>query len=1735
MRRIAAANNVGPGISLSVSAPLIENAVLYGNYGGALVANQASPSMFNSIVDGSVSTAALFTIGMSSINTDFNVYTLATNGVFARDTQFGFVLPRLSDWQRYSGKDIHSVRIASGMANPADGDFTLLSQAGRTTTNGVLVFDTNTSWAIDAGRYSDPFANEPVPNGGRINAGVFGNTHLASRSPTSTAQRAVLAATLREGGTTSGNVPLYWLTRGFAPTSGVRVMVSMDGGATWQVLATNLLHVSAPLTWNSALSGSSPLAYWRICSEDNTNLCDTAGPFTVRNGPIAYYVNDTNTLGDVFCTAPGSPTNTALSPATPHTSLRHVLERFDLDGGDTVYVDTGVHTLDEFILVSALDSGSPTALVRVVGSGAEIFGGSQFRPSPGMTNAAFRFSGAQYVALDNLVLHGFELGLSFEQQSANNSASNLLIRNGMRGVNFQLSSGNRVSRSIVTRMSASAVGSSLSSLNTLEGCILWESGSNTVELANGSMLISNTVLHAKSDGVVYRLGTNGIPIGDYNAYVIPHDAFLMIGNGLAYDRIPEWSKASMQDFYSLHVDDPGFFNPSNDLFYLRSASGRFDPWTGLFVTTDTNFSPLIDAGPVTWDFGNEPTPNGVRINIGPHGNTARASKSRTNGWLYAITASGGGRLEGLALITWNYGNIPPTDLVRLDYSYNNGLTWTNIGTATVGQMSFLWQTDEKYPGGVEKFPSSPIGRWRLTLLSNTNIWDMTDHYFSLRNKEFIFYVNDTSTVGDVYTCGPGSDAYLGIFPCEPKATLSSLLADLDVEGDDIILIDTGGYLFGSNEVWSLSIGDEGRPGRPVLIRGSTNGAAGGTVFDRPLAGAANLLQIEGRHVELEHIRFNRGNLVLSSDTIARHLIFTNGSLIIAGDNVLAEKINVANGIVSIAGRNGTVRESVVQHGSIHTLGTNIFILNNIVYGTNVSPGLLIDGNLVFVRHNTVATKGTAVRKIGFGSASLLNNILKADGPDRFCIDAQTGALDSDYNNLWAVNGAWIGGYRNGNWERLLYWQREALLDLNSISADPYFANEAGGDFRLRSVAGRWNGTSWVTDTNHSPSIDAGSPLSVYTNEPLPNGELANQGFDGNTPFASKSRTLPWLLAITANDGGVLRGTNTLRWRYGNLSTSEQVVVQFSADNGLSWTNLSGPVAVGNGAFVWNSTPFGNALQARWRVVLVSNTNVFDATDTPFQLRNFGTVFYVNDTNTVGDVYCTAAGNDANSGLSPSAPKQSLQAILDAYDTEGDDVIYVDTGIYPISGLSRIIWSRGGDPTTGRLLIRGSTNLAAGGTIFTRDHPSQHTLEISASFVEVRDITVQNGFYGIYSSSNRHVVLRGIFGRSNEIAIAFNRTFNATVQNARIWANRLGGIDNLNGRTTLVENVTFVGNSNFAYRMVGTVADVVQNNIFYLSETNSTALAGVLTSIDNAFIDYNVYFFGAPTTAIFGSYTDLLQWQLDKQKDYRSAITNPLLNNVAAGDFTLRSQYGRWQNGVFVNDAETSWAIDRGNPNSVFTNETFFNGGRVDIGAFGNTPYASRSPTNRILELRTLNGNISIDDNSPTNVFPLIWGAINLPTNLIVNVQFSGDGGLSWFNLATNVSAFREYIVWQATPFFNTHRGRWRVVGVNDTNYVAVSTGNMDIFFGQFRITSITAEGTTNRIVWRGAWNEHYQVQWATNRIGNEFFWRNAASGSGPHEQAAFLSTNGGDFVFRDIQSPTNQHRLYRVLRLDMEP
>ncbi|MBA7618281.1 hypothetical protein ES703_25602 [subsurface metagenome] len=80
------------------------------------------------------------------------------------------------------------------------------------------------------------------------------------------------------------------------------------------------------------------------------------------------------------------------------------------------------------------------------------------------------------------------------------------------------------------------------------------------------------------------------------------------------------------------------------------------------------------------------------------------------------------------------------------------------------------------------------------------------------------------------------------------------------------------------------------------------------------------------------------------------------------------------------------------------------------------------------------------------------------------------------------------------------------------------------------------------------------------------------------------------------------------------------------------------------------------------------------------------------------------------------------------------------------------------------------------------------------------------------------------------------------------------------------------------------------------------------------------------------------------KDRDNISKDPMFADSANGDYHLQSEYGRYSpaNDVWVTDSQTSPCIDGGDPSMRAGREQKPHGGRVNMGAYGGTPYASKS-------------------------------------------------------------------------------------------------------------------------------------------------------------------------------------------------
>ena len=82
-----------------------------------------------------------------------------------------------------SQTEIHTIASMNQphFVNPNHGDYHLKSRRGQHWPEyNVWVLDEVTSPGIDGGDPDDDFSQEPLPNGGRINMGVYGGTAFAS-------------------------------------------------------------------------------------------------------------------------------------------------------------------------------------------------------------------------------------------------------------------------------------------------------------------------------------------------------------------------------------------------------------------------------------------------------------------------------------------------------------------------------------------------------------------------------------------------------------------------------------------------------------------------------------------------------------------------------------------------------------------------------------------------------------------------------------------------------------------------------------------------------------------------------------------------------------------------------------------------------------------------------------------------------------------------------------------------------------------------------------------------------------------------------------------------------------------------------------------------------------------------------------------------------------------------------------------------------------------------------------------------------------------------------------------------------------------------------------------------------------------------------------------------------------------------------------------------------------------
>ena len=479
-----------------------------------------------------------------------------------------------------------------------------------------------------------------------------------------------------------------------------------------------------------------------------------------------------------------------------------------------------------------------------------------------------------------------------------------------------------------------------------------------------------------------------------------------------------------------------------------------------------------------------------------------------------------------------------------------------------------------------------------------------------------------------------------------------------------------------------------------------------------------------------------------------------------------------------------------------------------------------------------------------------------------------------------------------------------------IHSNPMFVDFENGDYHLQYA---------------SFCVDSGDPNSVYSNEPEDGGMCVNIGAYGNTAEAT--------VVCDLNEDG--------------LSDDWQMTY---------WSGFDVNYIDPNTMWAWTSDPDNDGLR---------NADEYHVGSNPI----------VNNSKSGSDLVETLVHNERLEIYYPS--------IIQAIDfSENGDVLIARMAIYDesVDFKGKPVYLKSTDPT--------DPNVVAATIIGSSESPvvlaDQRVLFITGETGDtvLDGFTIRDGAYGIYCNGTsisvpvpvvRNCVVEenqivselsgsgagvyiGNYGqpdiqdcliKSNEKYGFYIMSIGSTVANCQIQNNNFSGLY-LDGANATARNCLINGHNGADY-----------SSGVYVSSYSSILLEEC-TIVDNDFggiQSFGVYDVGGKSTvhnciiwsngtSLSSSATSVEYSCIEGGFDGIGNIADdPLFIDASGGDYHLKSENGRWDpvNQIWTTDAETSSCLDAGQPWADFSNEpSGENGSRINMGAYGNTQYASKS-------------------------------------------------------------------------------------------------------------------------------------------------------------------------------------------------
>jgi hypothetical protein len=323
--------------------------------------------------------------------------------------------------------------------------------------------------------------------------------------------------------------------------------------------------------------------------------------------------------------------------------------------------------------------------------------------------------------------------------------------------------------------------------------------------------------------------------------------------------------------------------------------------------------------------------------------------------------------------------------------------------------------------------------------------------------------------------------------------------------------------------------------------------------------SAGLISLENCTVQntQEPMVLNGHNVLVKNCTLIGKGVWIDGvssasSIMIERCSITAEGGNTDSGVGIRASKSVALKNCLIAgfggsgvdiiNNSYQTLAAGAPLIENCTVSGNRNGVVYSRSSQYFSYYGAIIRNSIISGNTGLDLANMVYTVGESNYPVTIADGSIAYSLIGDDGSALAFDGS--GYYVHPVLGKISRIASSAYS--NRITGDPLFAGASSGDYHLKSTAGRWNGSAWVTDAVTSPCIDAGDPTSAYANEPTPNGERINLGCYGNTAEASKSA------------GGGTEDTTPPSWSAGSTLTAS-AVTQTGAT--LSWSGASDDIGV----------------------------------------------------------------------------------------------------------------------------------------------------------------------------------------------------------------------------------------------------------------------------------------------------------------------------------------------------------------------------------------------------------------------------------------------------------------------------------------------------------------------------------------------------------------------------------------------